>query len=98
MNVAGYLEWVSECGGGHAQDADCCLEGEESLVDALLRPDPVAAPLRLMYDKGVGRVKEAVSEKGATLVCNPPSPPPGEIHTLHTHAHRSCRIWKRFRC
>jgi len=88
MNVAGHLEWVSECWGGHAQDADCCLGGEESLVDALLRPDPAAAPLGLMYDKGVGRVKEAASGKGATLVCKlppPPPPPPGQIHTNSTH-------------
>jgi len=87
MNVAGHLEWVSECWGGHAQDADCCLGGEESLVDALLRPDPAAAPLGLMYDKGVGRVKEAASGKGATLVCKlppPPPPPRTDTHKLHT--------------
>lgn len=68
MNVAGHLEWVSLCWGGHAQDADICLGGEHTLLDALLvhEDGSVAA---LMYDKGVGRMAKAVYDRNGSLVC-----------------------------
>jgi len=80
MNVAGQVEFVGQGGGGHALDSHCCLDGEISIVDALLRPTPDQKPLGLKIDQvgfEIGRVTPMPIETcqfiaAATAMDNPP--------------------------